>query len=334
MAINGTDSTFLTMESGNIQITSSSKVGGIYLRKGITFNGGTFSYIVESGIHHAIDTEGTITITKGAFNILSGNGKGLQAENNLFIGKEGNSDSDLIINIKTSDEGIEAKGIEIYSGTIMIEAGGDGINAANDDVCNEQKCSGNCKCYIKFAGGNININSDEDGIDSNGDITITGGVIVVLGASTGDGQPIDQDGLLTISGATVLAVGTSSMGGVDATTSQVAAIYTEKVSKGSILTIFDNNEQIIMTQTAPKDVEYLYFTYPGSSFTMKLNENQIETSDPSTVRQNGPNNPGNGPSNPGNAPNLETQNNKTKVENISQFIKLQITFILLQMLLL
>ena len=131
MAINGTDSTFLTMESGNIQITSSSKVGGIYLRKGITFNGGTFSYNVESGIHHAIDTEGTITITKGTFNILSGNGKGLQAENNLFIGKEGNSDSDLIINIKTSDEGIEAKGIEIYSGTIMIEAGGDGINAAN-----------------------------------------------------------------------------------------------------------------------------------------------------------------------------------------------------------
>ena len=38
MAINGTDSTFLTMESGNIQIISSSQVGGIYLRKGITFN--------------------------------------------------------------------------------------------------------------------------------------------------------------------------------------------------------------------------------------------------------------------------------------------------------
>ena len=128
MAINGTDSTFLTMESGNIQITSSSKVGGIYLRKGITFNGGTFSYNVESGIHHAIDTGGSITITKGTFNVISGNGKGLQTENDLFIGKEGNSDSDLIIIIKTSDEGIEAKGIEIYSGTIMIEAGGDGIN--------------------------------------------------------------------------------------------------------------------------------------------------------------------------------------------------------------
>lgn len=349
MAINGTVSTFLTMESGNIQITSSSSVvGGIYLRKGITINGGTFSYNVGSGIHHAIDTEGSITITKGNFNIISGNGKGLQAENNLFIGEEGNSDSDLTIIIKTSDEGIEAKGIEIYSGTIIIEAGGDGINAANDDVCNEQRCSGNCKCYIKFAGGNININSDEDGIDSNGDITITGGVIVVLGASNGDDQPIDQDGLLTISGATVLAAGTSSMGGVEATTSQVAAIYTEKVSEGSILTIFDNNEQIIMTKTTPKDVEYLYFTYPGSSFTMKLNGNQIETSDPSTIQQNGPNNPGNdpnvpsnGPNNPGNGPfnsndpnNLETQNNKTEAENISQFIKLQITLILLKLLLL
>lgn len=46
---------------------------------------------------------------------------------------------------------------------------------------------------MKFKGGEIKIISTEDGIDSDGDIFITGGKIIVYGASSGDDQPIDQD---------------------------------------------------------------------------------------------------------------------------------------------
>ena len=62
---------------------------------------------------------------------------------------------------------------------------------------------------MKFKGGGIKIISTEDGIDSNGDIFITGGKIIVYGASSGDDQPIDQDWLLTNKYATVLALGTN-----------------------------------------------------------------------------------------------------------------------------
>ena len=316
MAINGTESSSLTVNGGTINIRSTATgVGGIYLRKEIIFNNGIYNFDINIKASnnekppHAIDTEGSITLKKGKFNINSGEGKGLQAETNVYIGTKNDNNANLELNIETSNEGIEAKGIEIYSGTINIMANGDGINAAND-ACNSN-CKGNCDCYMKFEGGIIQVNSEEDGIDSNGDITISGGQLIVVGASSGDNQPIDQDGLLSISGGTVLAGGTSSMGGVQATTTQAAGVYVKHVDAGAKLSIYnENNEKIIEVET-PKAVEYLYFSYPGQSFTMKINDNQVETSDPSTVQGQRP-----GPSN---KPDGEKPNNSYYI-GLSNFL--------------
>ena len=70
----------------------------------------------------------------------------------------------------------------MHSTIINIETKEDGINVAND-TCSRD-CSGNCDCYMKFKGEEIKIISTEDGIDSNGDIFITGGKIIVYGASS------------------------------------------------------------------------------------------------------------------------------------------------------
>ena len=56
--------------------------------------------------------------------------------------------------------------------------------ASSGDDCDETvSCSGNCACYIDFKGGNLHLVSGEDGLDANGDITISGGQIVVFAAS-------------------------------------------------------------------------------------------------------------------------------------------------------
>ena len=237
MAINGTDNTSLTVNNGaTIKVEStSSNAGGIYLRTSITFNNAIYTYSCQSGTNHAIDTEGIVKLVKGNYTITSGDGKGIQTENYLYIGEEDGDNSDLQLTIKTSNEGIEGKKIIIYSGTINIEAEEDGINSASSgDDCDETiQCSGTCACYIDFKGGNLYLSSGEDGLDANGDITISGGQILVFAAASGSDQPIDQDGLLTISGGTVLAAGTSSMNGVSATTTQTAKTYTGTISSGA-----------------------------------------------------------------------------------------------------
>ena len=274
MAINGTDSTSLTVNGGTIKVTSSSSnVGGIYLRKQITFNNCVYSYQATSGKNHAIDSEGNVVIKKGTYNLISGSGKGIQTENNLYIGEESGSNSDLTINIDTSNEGIEAEIIEIYSGNITINSNEDGINAAGDDCDEEGTCRGNCKCYIKLTGGIIDINSGEDGIDSNGDITISGGSIIVYGAGSGADQPIDQDGILSITGGTLFAAGSSDMGGVSATNSQNSLTYKNTIASGKTITITDSNNNNIFSLTNKKEVEYVYFTSSGSGFSLSVDNN-------------------------------------------------------------
>ena len=295
MAINGTESTSLTVNGGpTIKISSSStNAGGIYLRSAITFNYAIFTYSCSNGENHAIDSEGTIKIIKGTYTINSGEGKGIQSENYLYIGEENGSDSDLTLTINTSNEGIEAKKIEIYSGNINIEADEDGINAASSGTdCDEEtvQCSGNCACYIIYKGGNLNLNSGADGIDANGDITISGGQIIVFASEDGADQPIDQDGLLSITGGTVLAAGSTQMGGVSAQTTQTAKTYTGTIKSGAKLVASDSSNNEIINLTTPKDANYLYFNYK-SSFTITVDGTAITLSDASQ-NQGGQDGPG------------------------------------------
>ena len=333
MAINGTDETSLTINDGvSITITSTStNVGGIYLRKAITFNYAKLTYYIENGAHHAIDSEGNIKIVKGEYYLTSGYGKGIQSEKNLYIGEENGDDSDLALYINTLNEGIEAMKIEIYSGSIQIISGEDGINSASSGTeCDSDtvRCSGNCACYITFKGGLMEIQSGEDGLDSNGDITITGGKIMIFAASEGADQPIDQDGLLSITGGAVIATGSSQMeGGVNANTNQTAKVYKGTINQNSHLVITDSNGIEIIDTLIPKAANYIYFNYE-SSFTVKLNNVEINLSDPTQNNtpggQGGPGGPGGEGQNgrPGgegqNGPDGPSGNNTQENDNFSQ----------------
>ena len=273
MAINGTDSTSLTVDGGNIVVSSStSGIGGIYLRKQIIFNDCTYKYTASSGINHAIDSEGNITIKKGTYTINSGSGKGIQTEKYLYLGQSNADNSDLTIDIDTSNEGIEAEILEVYSGTITINTDEDGINAAGGDCDEEGTCRGNCKCYMSFSGGVVDINAGEDGLDSNGDITISGGKIIVYGASTGADQPIDQDGQLKITGGTLFAAGSNEMGGITATNSQNYLTYTNTIASGKTITITDSNNNQVLNLNNKKEVKYVYFTSSGSGFSLNVGD--------------------------------------------------------------
>ena len=309
MAINGTDSTSLTVSGGptiNIQSTSTS-AGGVYLRSEINFNNAIFTYSCSSGENHAIDTEGTVKIIKGTYTLTSGEGKGIQSETYLYIGEDGGSDSDLTLTITTNNEGIEAKKIYIYSGTIKIDAEEDGINAASSGTdCDEEtvQCSGNCECFIVYKGGSLTLTSGEDGIDSNGDITISGGQIVVFAATNTENQPVDQDGLLSISGGTVLAAGSSSMGGVSATTTQTAKTYTGTINSGAKLVATETGGNEILSLTTPKAANYLYFNH-DTSFAITLDGTAITLTDvASGSNQGGPGE--GGPGAPGNTDTTST----------------------------
>ncbi len=111
------------------------------------------------------------------------------------------------IDIPEAHEGIEAHIVTISGGETRIFATDDGVNATQSGKNKKDgliTVSGG-KLFVEASGSNV------DGIDANGDYVQTGGFVVVSnpGANTsGTKSAIDTDGAITVTGGIVLALGT------------------------------------------------------------------------------------------------------------------------------
>ena len=207
--------------------------------------------------------------------------KGIKAESEINI-------SGAAINISSTDDGIhsnsdsgvletgeDGKGIiSISGGTITISTGDDGINACTGD--------GTSTPLINITGGYVDVTTgsgDTDGIDSNGNYTQSGGMVLVKGGSS-SGQvsgSIDVDGNITITGGTCVALGGICETPVNSVNAYVfssvsfnAGSYSVKDSSGNEIISFTLNNSYsngwICTSALTTNTEYTLYC-DGSSLT-------------------------------------------------------------------
>lgn len=178
---------------------------------------------ITANVNDAINAEATLNIESGNINI-SAKDDAIHSDYYLNIGNDvGN---ELNINIKECYEGLEAAELNIISGNIDINASDDGLNAANSDLQNYD-------FEMNIKGGNIYVyTSSGDGLDSNGNISISSGVLTVWTANSADNQPLDADGTVSITGGTVLAAGASGGMGTKLSTEQPTVTFGSSVMGG------------------------------------------------------------------------------------------------------
>ncbi|MFT4445754.1 MULTISPECIES: carbohydrate-binding domain-containing protein [unclassified Parvimonas] len=174
---------------------------------------------------NTISAKNSVAIADGKYDIKAGEkGTGLKVRGNekkgtVFIangkldisaGKDGiNSNSNVTINngkinIKSEENGIESENIDIRGGNTRVVSKDDGI------ITSSEKNTEMDSLFIRIVGGKVSIHSKNNGLNSKGDISISGGETFVESSNNDDKSAINYGGSAKITGGTFIATGNGS----------------------------------------------------------------------------------------------------------------------------
>lgn len=101
---------------------------------------------------------------------------------------------------------------------------------------------------INITGGTVTVNTNGDGIDSNGTATLSGGTLIVNGPFTGGNTSLDTNGDLLLNGTTVTAANSGDMFEAPATSSTSGYVKISNVSNlsaGTTVQVTDSSGTVV-----------------------------------------------------------------------------------------
>lgn len=220
----------------------------------------------------AIHSNGDVAIKGGTFDITTGD-DAVHADNQVTI--DGGT-----IQAAKSYEGIEGAFITINGGNIRLITSDDGLNAAggNDGSGQQQggdKFSSAGNYEVKITGGYIYLDSSGDGLDSNGDLNIDGGTIIVNGPTNNGNGPLDYNGTSNITGGILVAVGSSGMAQAPEDSSSQNSLmvyYSAAQEAGTLVNLSDETGKSLLTFAPAKTYQSIVISTPelqqGKSYTI------------------------------------------------------------------
>lgn len=239
---------------------------------------------IDAPVNDAINAEQLLNVESGTLTIDAAD-DAIHCDLVLNIGADGTDGP--TIDITNCCEGLEGAELNVCSGDITINASDDCLNAANSDLTDYD-------FTMTISGGTIDAYSSAgDGFDSNGDLTITGGTVIVWTDNTADNEPLDADGTITVSGGTVLAAGGSSGMGMNLEAAQPCVIYgstgfggmpgstqSSLIAADADFTIEDADGNAVYSGTARCGANFILFSSADvtadSTYTLKAGDSSTE----------------------------------------------------------
>ena len=239
------ESGITTEDSGSSDSAKGLKGGvGIYL------NGGDFT--IDSS-DDSIHCNGSVTVNDGTYIMDSGD-DGIHADQALRI-------NGGILQINKSYEGLEGMTVDIRDGEINVTSIDDGINSAggSDTLKNgrpgQNSFASEDDCWIRISGGDIYVKASGDGIDSNRNLYMDGGMLVVEGPEDSANGTLDYEGKAEISGGTFIGTGSSGMAMAfsnSSTQCSVNVVVDTMLPSGTMVTVTDSSGKDILSVSPTK----------------------------------------------------------------------------------
>ncbi|SEJ42438.1 protein of unknown function [Arthrobacter sp. yr096] len=214
---------------------------------------------------------GWLLVSGGSLTVNAGD-DGVKAFNTLTV-------SGGTVTVAESEEGLEAQHIAITGGDVTVTSHDDGVNASGGSSTSADTGAAagmggpggggmgggdTVGDYtVDVSGGTLTINSEGDGLDSNGNATISGGTVVVNGPTNDGNGALDVNGDLTVTGGTVAAAGSAGMAvtpGTSSTQSGVQLTFNSSVSAGTPVHIVDSSGTVVATFVTTKSIASLVYS--------------------------------------------------------------------------
>jgi len=189
---------------------------------------------------------------------------------NVTGGEEGTG----VLNILAENEGLGSEyHLTINGGNINIESGNDGINTSEDYVSVTTINDGTVKIRVNGATG------EGDGIDSNGWLVINGGTVISEGCSFSMDAGIDSDNGIHINGGTVIATGNMLDHISESTQNYAVFTFADELESGEVITLKDADGNEVVSYAPENSFTYLIFSdadMADGTYTLWAGDTQFE----------------------------------------------------------
>ena len=300
--VNQADKVFLTLAEGTENTVTSGETyseaaladktdGAIFAHDDLTING-SGALTVTAAYKHGIAANDSLRITGGKITVTAP-ADTIHVNDSLHItgaaitlsaGDDAiHSDTSVAIlggsiTVNTCCEGIEAPEILVEDGAVTVTSTDDGINA-----CGTETSDGSLPS-VTISGGTVTLlnpsGRDADGIDSNGNIDINGGLVYISLVGDGGNCALDygseNGGACRINDGTVVACGGSTMlETMSENSAQPSILYAGTTqAAGTEITLQDSSGETLLTYAAPNSFSAVLVSCPemttGNTYTLTL----------------------------------------------------------------
>ena len=188
---------------------------------------------------------------------------------NINGGEEGSG----ILNIKAENEGLDSElHLTLNGGNINIVSGNDGINTNEDYVSVTTVNGGTLTIQVDGSTG------EGDGIDSNGWLVINGGTVIAEGCGFSMDAGIDSDMGIHINGGTVIASGNMLDHISESTQNYAVFTFADRLESGEIITLKDADGNEVISCSPENSFSYLILSDEAmneGSYTLWAGETQL-----------------------------------------------------------
>ena len=269
----------------------------------VTIDGGDFT--ISAG-DDAVHAETLMRITAGTVDVLTC----YEGYEGAVVRIDGGTTS-----IVSSDDGINAANGSLSEGGMPMGGGGRGgaggpdagagdiagaseAAGAGDDAdagavpgVSEGTSAGASTCKVVVTGGTTYVSAGGDGVDSNGSVEVSGGVLMVEGPTSNADSFFDYDSSATITGGTVLMVGSTGMAQSFSGGTQAFAMASASGSAGQTVILQDAQGNEVASFAATKNFQVVlasaHAAAGGDTLTVKIGSTETALTASTTATDSG-----------------------------------------------